>query len=128
MRRIVVLLMMWLAAATAASVSGEWLISGAFDEESVAKGMKQRADLVCYLKQEHEALTGACRPADGPGGVPVEGSVRGDQVEWHFDIATGPNTKKQTITYRSTVNDAGTRMKGTFSIADLGGAFTAERQ
>ena len=128
MGSIVVLLMTWFAAATTANVSGEWLISGAFDAASVAKGVKQRADLICGFKQEHEALTGACRPPDGPDGVPVTGTVRGDHVEWRFDIALSPNAKKQTVTYTSTVNDAGTHMKGTFSIAELRGAFTAEKQ
>jgi hypothetical protein len=128
MRGIVVLLMMWLAGAASANVSGEWSISGAFDAESVAKGTEQQADLVCYLKQEHEALTGECRPADGPGGVPIAGTVRGDEIEWRFDIALGPDSKKQTVTYKASINDAGTRMKGTFSIADRRGAFTAERQ
>jgi hypothetical protein len=128
MRKIVVLSMMWLAAATAANVSGEWLISGAFDAESVAKGMKRQADLVCYLKQEREVLTGECRPADGPGGVPVAGGAKEDHVEWGFEIALGPDSKKQTVTYTGTLNTTGTRMKGTFSISDRRGTFTAERQ
>jgi hypothetical protein len=127
MRMIPMLLMVWLAAATT-SVSGEWAVSAAFDATSVAKGMPPRAGLVCYLKQEQDALTGDCRPANGPGGVPVAGTVRGDRVEWRFEIALGPNMKKQTITFRSTVNRSGTRMKGTFSIANRRGTFTAKRQ
>jgi hypothetical protein len=127
MRNIVVL-MTWLAAAGAADVSGEWSISGAFNEPSVAKGAKRQADLICDLKQEHEALTGECRPTNGPAGVLVVGTVRDDQVEWRFEIALGPNAKKQTVTYTGTVNDAGTRLKGTFSIADLRGTFTAEKR
>ena len=128
MRNGVVLLMTWLAAAGAADVSGGWSVSGTFDEASVAKGVKGQADLICDLKQEHEALTGECRPTNGPAGVPVVGTVRDDQVEWRFDIAVSPDAKKQTVTYTGTVNDAGTRMKGTFSIADLRGTFTAEKQ
>lgn len=128
MRNMVVLLMTWLAAAGAADVSGEWSISGAFDEASIAKGVKRQADLICDFKQEHETLTGECRPANGSGGVPVVGTVRDDQVEWRFDIALSPDAKKQTVTYTSTVTDAGTRMKGMFSIADLRGTFTAEKQ
>jgi hypothetical protein len=128
MRSIVVLFMTWLAAAGAADVSCEWLISGAFNEASVAKGVKRQADLICDLKQEHEALTGECRPTNGPAGVPIVGTVRDDQVEWRFEIALRPDAKKQTVTYTGTVNDAGTRLKGTFSIADLRGTFTAEKR
>src|SRR6266516_1742040 len=101
MRNIVVLLITWLAAAGAADVSGGWSISGAFDGASVAKGVKRQADLICDLKQEHETLTGECRPANGPGDVPVVGTVRDDQVEWRFDIALSPAAKKQTVTYTS---------------------------
>jgi len=128
MRNSVVLLMMWLAAATTVNVSGEWMVSGSFDAASVAKGMKQKTDLVCYLTQKDEALTGECRPANGPVGIPVTGRVQRNRVEWHFDIALGPGSKKQTATYTSTVNAAVTRLKGTFSIADRLGAFTAKKE
>ena len=128
MRNNVVMLMMWLAAATTANVSGEWLVSASFDAASVAKGMKQKSDLVCDLTQKDQTLTGECRPANGPGGIPVAGRVQGDHVEWHFDIALGPHSKKQTATYRSTVDAAGTRLKGTFTIADREGTFTATRR
>src|SRR4051812_2480775 len=127
MRNGIVLSMMWLAAAMTANLSGEWTVSGSFDAASVAKGMKQKTDLVCYVTENNGAITGECRPADGPGGVPIAGSVRGNRVEWHFDIALSADSKKHTATYTSTVNAAGTRMKGTFAIADRSGTFTAKR-
>jgi hypothetical protein len=110
----------------AADVSGEWNVRASFDSASVAKGMQERADLVCTFEQRNDTLKGTCQPPNGPEGVPVAGTVQGSQVEWHFDIAIEPNGKKQTVTYTSTLNDTGTSMKGTFSIAYAGRVHSRE--
>ena len=111
-----------------ADVSGEWNIQGSFDAPSVARGMPPHVDLVCTFERKAETLRGTCRPSDGPVGVPVEGRVEGQQVEWHFDIATERNGIVQTVTYTGVMNDSATSMKGTVAIADMRGEFTAEKQ
>lgn len=111
-----------------ADVSGEWNLQGTFDAPSVARGMPPHADLVCTFERQAEALRGTCRPADGPGGVPVEGRVEGQQVEWHFDIATERNGKAQTVTYTGVMNEGASSMKGTVAIGEMRGEFTAEKQ
>jgi hypothetical protein len=128
MRAVLPLLLLFAMPLRAADVSGEWSVKGSFDSTTVAKGMQPQADLVCTFAQQSATLTGSCRPPDGPGGVPIAGLVQGQQVEWHFDIAIELNGKKQTVTYISTLNDAGTSMRGTFAIADRRGEFTAEKQ
>jgi len=96
--------------------TGEWLIKQA----GVA--------LVCTLEQHGDALDGSCRPDTGPEGVPVAGTVRGRRVEWRFEIALAPDEPKQTATYTATLNEDGTKMSGTFSIAHRRGTFTGARQ
>jgi len=112
----------------AADISGEWRVEGSFDAASVAKGVQQRADLVCAFTERGAALSGTCRPASGPEGVRVTGSVRDRDVEWQFEIALAPDRKKDTAIYRGRLDDEGTRIRGTFRIADMRGEFSAERQ
>ena len=109
-------------------ISGEWDVHGSFDPPSVARGMPPHADLVCTFERHAERLQGTCRPSDGPAGVPVEGQVDGRNVEWHFNMATEPGGKKQTVTFVGVVNDADTSMKGTLAIGEMRGEFTAEKQ
>lgn len=127
MRKIILMLAIWVGTVASADVSGEWAVTGALDAASIAKGAPQDASLVCQFRQDRDRLTGSCRPASGPDGVSVVGSVQEQRVEWRFDIALSPDAKKNTVTYSGTVNDAGTDMKGTFSIADVRGEFTAKR-
>jgi hypothetical protein len=127
-RMLIVLLTVLTVPLRPADVSGEWSIQGTFDAPSVARGMPPHADLVCTFERNAETLKGTCRPADGPGGVPVEGRVEGQHVEWHFDIATERNGKKQTVTYTGVMNDGATSMKGTVAIGEIRGEFTAEKQ
>ena len=111
-----------------ADMSGEWLVKGSFDAASVAKGTEERADLVCTFAERGASLSGACRPASGPEGAAVAGSVHDRDVEWHFDIALGRGRKKERVTYRGTLDDERTHIRGTFRIADLGGEFNAEKE
>ncbi len=128
MRILIVLLTMLTLPLRPADVSGEWSIQGRFDAPSVARGTPPHADLVCTFERKAETLNGTCRPADGPAGVPVEGRVEAQHVEWHFDIATERNGKKQTVTYTGVMNDGGTSMKGAVAIGEMRGEFTAEKQ
>ena len=114
-------------ASNAADVSGEWFVEGSFDAASVARGARERADLVCTFAQRGGALSGTCRPPSGPDGVPAAGSVRGPDVEWRFDIALAADRKKETVVYRGRLDDDGTRIRGTFRIGGMGGRFSAER-
>ena len=128
LRLLIVLLTALTVPLRPADVSGEWHIQGSFDAPSVARGMPPHADLVCTFERKAETLRGTCRPADGPAVVPVEGRVEGQQVEWHFDMATERNGKAQTVTYTGVMNDGATSMKGTVAIAEMRGEFTAEKQ
>ena len=128
MRLVLVLLTLLTLPLRPADVSGEWNVQGSFDPSSVARGMPPRADLVCTFERQAGTLTGTCRPSDGPAGVPVAGTVEGQHIEWHFDIATERNGKRQTATYTGTLNDTDTSIKGTVAIADMRGEFTAEKQ
>jgi hypothetical protein len=127
-RLVFMLLSMLILPLGQADVSGEWSVKGSFDADSVARGLPSHADLICTFEREAAALTGSCRPSDGPGGAPVQGRVEGLHVEWHFDIALEPHGKKQTVTYAGLLNDRHTSMKGTVAIADMRGEFTAEKQ
>ena len=129
-RTLIALLMLPLLSlsAQAPDVSGEWAVTARFDAKSVARGMPVRADLVCTLNQQHDRLGGGCRPADGFAEVEIRGTVRGQHVEWRFDIALTPDGKDQTATYTSTLNRARDSMKGRFAVGGMRGEFTARKQ
>jgi hypothetical protein len=128
MRVMVAMLLLLATPLRAADVSGEWTVKGSFDSARPATGAQPEANLVCTFAEQSGTLTGSCRPPDGPGGVPIAGSVQGRQVEWRFEIALEPRGKKHPVTYRGTLTDSGTSMKGTFAIADRRGEFTAARE
>ncbi len=109
-------------------VAGEWLVQASFDSASVARGMPAHVELVCTFERQDRTLKGSCRPSDGPAGVPVEGTIEGRHVEWHFDIAIERDGKKQRATYSGVLNDAETSMKGMVGIADMRGEFTAKKE
>jgi hypothetical protein len=79
------------------------------------------------LKEHEEVLTGSCGP-DEESGVPVTGEVRGRHVTWRFDIALEENGPKHTVTFTSTLDDSGTLLTGSFTVANFGGDFTARKQ
>ena len=100
----------------ASGVAGEWLIT------------QQQGDLVCTFDEHDGVLSGGCRPATGSGDVPISREVQGRRIEWQFEIALAPGEKKQTLTYIGTLDERGTSMKGTFSIGDVRGEFSGERE
>ena len=101
---------------SAPGIAGEWLITQA------------AGDLICAFEERDGALSGTCRPATGPEGVPITGSVRDRRVDWQFDIALAPGERKQTVTYGGTLDERGTSMRGAFSVGNLRGEFTGEKQ
>jgi len=100
----------------APGIAGEWLIT------------QPQGELICTFEEHDGVLGGSCRPASGPEGVPMSGTVEGGRVEWRFEIALAPGEKKQTVTYIGTLDASGVSMRGTFSIGDLRGEFTGEKQ
>jgi hypothetical protein len=108
--------------------TGAWRVVARFDEPSVARGAPARADLVCTFAQRNAGLTGECRPADGPDGVPVRGSVNGDSIVWSFDIAINDAERKEPVTFTGTAEENGASIAGTLAMGELRGAFTARRE
>jgi hypothetical protein len=99
-----------------ADVAGDWLIK------------QQQGDLVCTFDEHDGVLSGSCRPASGTGDVPISGKVEGRRIEWQFEIALAAGAKKQTVTYLGTLDERETSMKGTFSIGDVRGEFSGEKE
>ena len=97
----------------AADVTGTWAVDASFDDSSVPGG-----EFDCAFKQEGEQLTGNCS------GRALTGEVNGQNVRWQLQVDNPP----QTTTYSGMVNEPGTRINGTFTLAGKGGHFTASKQ
>ena len=111
-----------------ADVTGEWSAVATFDRASGRKNSERRVELVCALEQHDGTLTGACRPLHAPEGTPVSGTAHERNVEWSFEIAPNATAKKQTATFRGTVDAKGSMIKGTFQFGDSRGDFRAKKQ
>ncbi len=101
---------------------GDWLV------KTVRHG-EQATNLACAFTETNGSLTGTCRGAeqDGPG-TSITGHVRGEHVEWQFEIALAPNERKHAARFVGTVNRSGNAMDGSLAIADERGTFTATRR
>jgi hypothetical protein len=99
----------------AADITGNWEVEATFEDSSVAGG-----GFDCAFKQEGEQLTGKC----SGGTASVTGEVKGQNVSWRVQGAANSDA----LTFTGTVDDAGTGMKGRFTIAGKGGQFTAVKQ
>jgi hypothetical protein len=96
-----------IAGATAIlDLTGKWAVEGAFDDTTLSGG-----GFDCAFKQDGEQLTGTC--SDDPS--QLTGEVKGQNVSW----------KLKAVTYTGTVNEAGTSIKGRFTVAGKGGSFAA---
>ncbi len=100
----------------APDVTGTWEVESTFDDSSIPGG-----GFDCAFKQVEEQLTGNC----SGGTAPLTGEVKGQNVVWRL---RGPGSPPDTITFTGTVDQAGTSMKGRFTIAGKGGRFTALKQ
>jgi hypothetical protein len=97
----------------AADVTGTWAVDASFDDSSVPGG-----EFDCAFKQEGEQLTGNCS------GRALTGEVNGQNVSWRLQVDTPP----QTTTYSGTLDEAGTNIKGTFTLGGKNGHFNASKQ
>jgi hypothetical protein len=97
----------------AADIAGTWAVDASFEDSSLGGG-----EFECAFKQEGEQLTGNCS------GRALTGEVKGQIIRWQLQVGNPP----QTTTYSGTVDDAGTNIKGTFTLAGKGGRFTASKQ
>jgi hypothetical protein len=98
--------------AAASDVTGKWDVDVKFDDSSVKGG-----GIDCVFKQNGEQLTGNC----AAGGVPLTGEIKGQNIRWQ----TTAWSDEVTIVYSGIVDEAGTSMKGSFTIDGKGGSFTA---
>ena len=99
----------------AADISGHWEIEATFEDSSVAGG-----GFDCAFMQQGEQLTGDC----SGGTASVTGVVKGQNVNWRLQGAANSDA----LTFIGTVDEAGTGMKGHFTIAGKGGQFTDVKQ
>jgi hypothetical protein len=102
------------ALVAAADMTGNWEVEAAFEDSSVEGG-----GFDCVFKQQGEQLTGTC----SGGTASVTGEVKGQNVSWHRQGADS-----DALTFTGTVDEAGTAIKGHFTIAGKGGQFRAVKQ
>ena len=103
------------ALVAAADLTGNWEVEATFEDSSVAGG-----GFDCAFKQQGEQLTGNC----SGGTVSVTGEVKGQNVSWRRQGAVNSDA----LTFTGTVDEAGTGIKGHFTIAGKGGQFSAVKQ
>ncbi|MGH9559391.1 MAG: hypothetical protein ACRD30_09140 [Bryobacteraceae bacterium] len=98
-----------------ADVTGKWAVDGKIGDFPIQP--------VCALTQKDAALTGACslQGAD----FPLTGSVNGKDLTWQYEVDY--QGMHLTVVYKATL-DTDDSMKGTVSVMDGSGAFTAKRQ
>jgi hypothetical protein len=94
----------------AAVVTGPWALNFIYRDGTHTQGY-------CTLVQRGTVLSGACGP-DMAGGAPISGSIVDNEVIWQVD--GGPS-------YRATLDERGTFMRGAFSSTGGEGVFTAMR-
>jgi len=101
--------------AAALDLTGKWDVEFIFDDRGLGDG-----GFDCALKQDAEQLTGTC--SDGT--APVTGELKGQNVSWRMKAGV----TQETITFTGIVNEAGTSMKGRFSMPGKGGSFVAAKE
>ena len=100
----------------APDLTGTWEVESNFDDSSLSGG-----GFDCVLKQDGEQLTGNC----SAGTAALTGEVKGQNVAWRLK---GAGNASEAVTFTGTVDEAGTSMKGRFTIAGKSGRFTALKQ
>ena len=115
MKNVLAMLILVAGLALAADVNGTW---------NVTVDIQGNTGTPTFvLKQDGEKLTGNYSGLLGD--APITGTIKGDQVEWSFDVKSDQVTGK--IMYRGTVS--GTKMSGKLSLGDMGeGTWTATRK
>jgi polyisoprenoid-binding protein YceI len=112
MRRLLIVLVLFALALSAADISGTWAASVKLDAGAWTATF--------VFKQAGEALTGTYSGVLG--NADVKGTVKGNQAEWSFE-----NADAGKIAYKGTVE--GATIKGTVEYGQLGaGSFTAEKR
>ena len=102
------------SAALAADISGAWEFTVETSQGSGSPSFD--------FKQDGEKLTGAYSGMFGK--APISGTVKGDQVEFTFEV---PNVDGK-VRYKGTLA-GGNRMKGDVEYGDVGkGTFTARKK
>ena len=99
----------------AADITGNWEVEATFDDTSVPGG-----GFDCAFTQQGEQLTGSC----SGGTASVTGEVKGQNVSWRLQGAGNSDGP----TFTGTVDEAGTSMKGRFTVGGRGGQFTGGKQ
>jgi hypothetical protein len=99
----------------AADITGNWEVEATFEDSSAAGG-----GFDCAFKQQGEQLTGNC----SGGTASVTGEVKGQNVSWRLQGAAN----RDALTFTGTLDEAGTSIKGHFTLAGKGGQFTAFKQ
>ena len=118
MKKLVVLLFPSLAfvvLVAAADITGNWEVEATFEDSSTGGG-----GFDCVFKQQGEQLTGSC----SGGTASVTGEVKGQNVTWRLRGAANSDA----LTFTGTVDEAGTGIKGHFTIDGKAGQFTAVKQ
>ena len=105
--------LMFVALGAGADVTGRWALNAGFDDDRLGGG-----EFDCTFKQNGEQLTGDCS------GRALTGEVKGQDARWQLQVGNPP----QTTTYTGTVDEAGTTIKGTFTLGGNSGHFTASKQ
>jgi hypothetical protein len=99
----------------AADITGNWEVEATFEDSSLEGG-----GFDCAFTQQGEHLTGKC----SGGTASVTGEVKGQNVSWRLQGAANSDA----LTFTGVVDEAGTGIKGHFTIAGKGGQFSAVRQ
>ena len=99
----------------AVDITGTWEVEATFDDSSVAGG-----GFDCVFRQRGEQLTGNC----SGGTASLTGEVKGQNVSWRLQGAANSDGP----TFTGTVDEAGTSMKGRFTIGGRGGRFSGVKQ
>jgi len=115
MKSVIAMVILATGLAMAADISGTWNVT--------VEVQGNTGTPTFVLKQDGEKLTGTYSGLLGD--APITGTIKGDQVEWSFDVKSDQVTGK--VTYRGTVS--GAKMSGKLSLGDLGeGTWTGTRK
>lgn len=130
MKSIFVCAVVFVAALRAAvpDVAGQWLVVATFDPATDGTRTQQPVKLVCTFEQHAAALSGSCRPADAPEGLPITGTAGEKTVEWSFQIAPNATAARQSAIFRGTRGSGASAMSGRFEFGDSRGRFRATKQ
>lgn len=109
-------------------VTGQWLVVATFDRATGGTRTQPPVKLLCTFEQHDAALSGSCRPADGPEGLPLTGTTGEKTVEWSFQIAPGATAARQSAIFRATRGSGASAMSGRFEFGESRGRFRATKQ